>query len=117
MRTVRLIQSCLRRVKIVRYVLTFVGLVVFSVCLFVLRSADWRKPTKPRSIDTKDYNLLPEFLAVREIFVRVEQPGFHTKTIIVVTTMIDTENVSKEDLAGLFRTRWNNELDLRTIRI
>ena len=78
---------------------------------------NWRKPTKPRSIDTKEYNLLPEFLAVREIFVRVEQPGFRTKTIIVVTTMIDTEDVSKEDLAGLFRTRWNNELDLRTIKI
>ena len=31
--------------------------------------------------------------------------------------MIDTEDVSKEDLAGLFRTRWNNELDLRTIKI
>jgi hypothetical protein len=78
---------------------------------------NWAKPAKPRSIDTKEYNLLPEFLTVREIFVRVEQPDFRTKTVIVATTMIDTDDVSKEDLAGLFRTRWNNELDLRTIKI
>lgn len=78
---------------------------------------NWPKPPKPRSIDTKEYNLLPEFLAVREIFVRVEQPGFRSKVIIVVTTMIDATDTSKEDLAGLFRTRWNIEIDLRTIKI
>lgn len=78
---------------------------------------NWAKPRKPRSVTTKEYKLLPAFLTVREIFVRVEQPGFRTKTVIVVTTMIDTEDVSKEDLAGLFRSRWHNELDLRTIKI
>ena len=31
--------------------------------------------------------------------------------------MIDTEDVSKEDLAELYRARWSNELDLRTIKI
>jgi hypothetical protein len=78
---------------------------------------NWPKPTKPRSIDTKEYNLLPEFLAVRELLVTVEQPGFRSKTIFVVTTMIDTEATTKEDLAGLYRARWSNELDLRAIKI
>jgi hypothetical protein len=49
----------------------------------------WPKPTKPRSIDRKTYNSLPEFLTVREMRVRVEQPGFRTQTIIVVTTLLD----------------------------
>ena len=35
----------------------------------------WVKPTKPRSIDRKAYNLLPDFLMFRETRVRVEQPG------------------------------------------
>lgn len=78
---------------------------------------NWPKPRKPPSITTKEYKLLPEFLTVREIFIPVEQPGFRTKTVIVVTTITDTDDVSKEDLAGLFRSRWNNELDLRTIKI
>ena len=77
----------------------------------------WPKPPKPRSIDRKTYNSLPEFLTVRELRVRVEQPGFRTKTIVVVTTLLDSEEFAKNDLADLYRARWNNELDLRSIKI
>ena len=77
----------------------------------------WPKPPKPRSIDRETYNSLPEFLTVRELRVRVEQPGFRTKTIIVVTTLLDPEEFAKSDLADLYRARWNNELDLRSIKI
>ena len=77
----------------------------------------WPKPRKPRSIDQKTYNSLPEFLTVRELRIRVEQPGFRTKTITVVTTLLDSEEFAKSDLADLYRARWNNELDLRSIKI
>jgi hypothetical protein len=77
----------------------------------------WLKPRKPRSIDQKTYNSLPESLTVREVRIRVEQPGFRTKTIIVVTTLLDPEEITKSDLAQLYRARWNNELDLRSIKI
>jgi hypothetical protein len=77
----------------------------------------WPKPPKPRSIDRETYNSLPEFLTVRELRIRVEQPGFRTKTIIVVTTLLDSEEFAKSDLADLYRARWNNELDLRSIKI
>ena len=77
----------------------------------------WPKPPKPRSIDRETYNSLPEFLTVRELRVRVEQSGFRTKTIIVVTTLLDSEEFAKSDLADLYRARWNNELDLRSIKI
>jgi hypothetical protein len=76
----------------------------------------WRKPTKPRSIDRKTYHWLPEFLTVRETRVRVEQAGFRTQTIIVVTTLLDTEEITKDDLARLYRARWNAELDLRSLK-
>jgi hypothetical protein len=76
----------------------------------------WRKPTKPRSIDRKTYHLLPEFLTVRETRVQVEQAGFRTQTIIVVTTLLDTEEITKDDLAQLYRARWNAELDLRSLK-
>ena len=77
----------------------------------------WPKPRKPRSIDRETYNSLPDFLTVRELRIRVEQPGFRTKTIIVVTTLLDSEEFAKSDLADLYRARWNNELDLRSIKI
>ena len=76
----------------------------------------WPKPTKPRSIDRKTYSSLPEFLTVRETRVRVEQAGFRTQMIIVVTTLLDVEEITKDDLAQLYRARWNAELDLRSLK-
>jgi hypothetical protein len=76
----------------------------------------WPKPTKPRSIDRATYNSLPEFLMVRETLVQVEQPGFRSRTIIVVTTLLDAEEISKSDLAHVYYARWNVELDLRSIK-
>jgi hypothetical protein len=77
---------------------------------------EWPKPQKPRSIDTKTYNTLPEFLMVRECRVHVEQPGFRSKTITVATTLLDAE-ITKTDIAQLYRARWNAELDLRSLKI
>ena len=76
----------------------------------------WPKPTKPRSIDRGTYDALPEFLMVRETRVRVEQAGFRCRSIIVVTTLLDAEEISKSDLAQVYRARWNAELDLRSLK-
>jgi len=70
----------------------------------------WRKPNSIRSVDRKTYNSLPDFVTVRELRVRVKQPGFRTKAFVVVTTLLDLEEFSKEDLADLYRVRWNNEM-------
>jgi hypothetical protein len=76
----------------------------------------WPKPTKPRSIDRETYDALPEFLMVRECRVRVEQPGFRIKTLIVATTLLDAGEFTRDDLAQLYRARWNAELDLRSLK-
>jgi hypothetical protein len=76
----------------------------------------WVKPTKPRSIDRKAYDALPEFLMIRETHVLVEQVGFRTETILIATTLLDAEEVTKDDLAQLYRARWNAELDLRSLK-
>ena len=36
--------------------------------------------------------------------------------MIVVTTILDTEHTTKDDLADLYRQRWNNELDFRSLK-
>jgi hypothetical protein len=76
----------------------------------------WAKPTSIRALDRETYQALPESVTVREVRVRVPQPGFRTKSIVVVTTLLDPRQATKEDLAALYRARWNAELDLRAIK-
>jgi hypothetical protein len=53
---------------------------------------------------------------VRECRIRVEQPGFRTKILVIATTLLDPKEFTKEDLAQLYRARWNAELDLRSLK-
>ena len=76
----------------------------------------WRKPTSIRSLDRHAYQALPESLTIRETRIPVTQPGFRTTSIVVVTTLLDPQQATKEDLGNLYRARWNNELDLRSIK-
>jgi hypothetical protein len=76
----------------------------------------WLKPTKPRSIDRETYDALPEFLVIRECRVRVEQPGFRIMTLTLATTLLDASEFTRDDLAQLYRARWNAELDLRSLK-
>jgi hypothetical protein len=76
----------------------------------------WPKPVKPRSIDRETYDALPEFIMIRECRVRADQPGFRIKTLTIATTLLDESEFSKNDLTQLYRARWNNELDLRSIK-
>jgi hypothetical protein len=61
----------------------------------------WKKPSSIRSVDRATYRARPESITVREVRVRVEQPGFRTRVIVVVTTILDPEQASKEELASL----------------
>jgi hypothetical protein len=77
---------------------------------------EWRRPGRIRSIDWQTLKSLPEQLTIRETRVRVQQLGFRSRTIIVVTTLLDAEEVTASDLADLYRARWNAELDLRSLK-
>ena len=77
----------------------------------------WRKPNTRRWVDRETYKSFPADLTVRECRVNIQQPGFRAKHIIVVTTLLDAEKYPKEDLAQLYRARWNAELDLRSLKV
>jgi hypothetical protein len=76
----------------------------------------WEKPRTIRSVDRETYNSLPDAITVREARFRVDRPGFRTKSVVVVTTLLDPEQATKEELAELYRARWNAELDLRSLK-
>jgi hypothetical protein len=48
-------------------------------------------------------------LTVRELRVTVEQPGFRVNELVLVTTLLDAEGYTKEEVAHLFLQRWNIE--------
>jgi len=76
----------------------------------------WTKPKKPKWMDEATYAQIPETLQLREIRYNVVKKGMRTKTITVVTTLIDDEQYSKEEIAELYGFRWNVELDIRSIK-
>jgi hypothetical protein len=76
----------------------------------------WPKPAKPRSTDRQTYKLLPESLTVRECRVRLAQPGFRVRVLVLATTLLDPVAYPPTELANLYRMRWNAELDLRSLK-
>jgi hypothetical protein len=76
----------------------------------------WDKPRRPDWMDEATYAALPEQLAVREVRVRVRQPGFRTRVLVVATTLLDPGAFPRTDLAILYRLRWYAELDLRSLK-
>jgi len=76
----------------------------------------WTKPARPDWMDEETYARIPDELTVRELRVTVEQPGFRVNELVLVTTMLDAERYTKEEVADLFLQRWNIELDLRSIK-
>jgi hypothetical protein len=77
---------------------------------------EWPRPAQPQWMDDATYARMPACLRLREVQVRVAEPGFRDKSIVVVTTLLDPESYPAEELATLYRQRWWAELDLRTLK-
>ena len=77
---------------------------------------EWRRPGRIRSIDWQLLKSLPERITIRETRVRIQQPGFRCRSMVIVSTLFDAEAVTASDLAELYRARWNAELDLRSLK-
>lgn len=70
----------------------------------------WAKPERPDWMDEATYAQVPDELTVRELRVRVEQPGFRVHELVLATTLLDAAGYTKEEVAQLFLQRWNIEV-------
>lgn len=77
---------------------------------------EWQRPAKPEWMDQETYERMPASIRVREVEVQVQQPGFRVDSFVVVTTLTDADQYSRDDLAELYHQRWLAELDIRTIK-
>lgn len=77
----------------------------------------WTRPQRPKWMSIEQYATLPDELTLREVRIRVPQKGFRTKSLVVVTTLLDAEQYPAEEIALLYRRRWQAELHLRSLKI
>lgn len=77
---------------------------------------EWKRPQRPTWMDQATYERMPKSIQVREIQVHVDQPGYRTDSFTVVTTLTDSEEYTRDDIAGLYHYRWMAELDIRAIK-
>ena len=82
------------------------------------RLVEWSRPKqRPRWLSRRAYRRMPETLTLRLMRVTVAQPGFRTRRITVVTTLLDCQMYPVADVAALYRARWQAELDLRSLKV
>jgi hypothetical protein len=77
----------------------------------------WLKPkTCPSWLTRETLAALPDSLVLREVRYRIGTSGFRTREITLVTTLLDAETYGVNDLAELYRQRWQVETALAHLK-
>jgi hypothetical protein len=67
----------------------------------------WTKPRRPKWMDPQTYQEMPMTLTVREV---------KSKGKVLVTTLLDPKQATRQELGELYTRRWAVEVDLRFIK-
>lgn len=82
------------------------------------RLVQWRKPAEPAwTVTKKLWAQMPEVLNLRLVRCRLALPGFRTRQVILVTTLLESKAFPPAKLAELYYRRWSMELSLRNLKI
>jgi hypothetical protein len=76
----------------------------------------WHKPRRPHWMDQETYDALPAQMTIRVLAFTVPTRGFRTRRVELATTLLDGVEITREDLAELYRGRWHAELNLRSLK-
>ena len=71
---------------------------------------------RPDRMSEAEYRALPESILVRELRYRIEAPGFRTREVTLVTTLLDAELYPAAALAELYGMRWRVEENLKSLK-
>ena len=78
---------------------------------------EWFKPKRcPVWLSDSEFAALPETLRVRELRYRVSRPGYRTREVTLVTTLLNADIYTPDELAKAYRLRWTVETSLRHIK-
>jgi hypothetical protein len=77
----------------------------------------WLKPkTCPSWLTRETLLALPDSIVLREVRYGIGRPGFRTRQITLVTTLLDAAVYRVDDLAELYRLRWQVETSLAHLK-
>jgi hypothetical protein len=76
----------------------------------------WRHGPKPKYMTAEYWAELPAEITVRVVRVQLRVPGFRTRAVLLVTTLLDPVKYPSQALAQLYRRRWEMELCFRHLK-
>jgi hypothetical protein len=88
-----------------------------QACGLMDQVVEYFKPVeRPEWMSEADYRGLPESIRVRELRYRITAPGFRTREVTLVTTLLDAEAYPASALAELYMMRWRVEEHLKSLK-
>ena len=76
----------------------------------------WKRPSQcPPGMPPAQFDQLPSSLAVRVVRYPIANRGFRSRSVTLVTTLLDA-SISATELANLYFRRWSVELHFREIK-
>jgi len=88
-----------------------------SACGLMDQVVEYFKPAqRPKWMSEDEYRVLPESIMVRELRYRITAPGFRTREVTLVTTLLDAVAYPADALAELYGTRWRVEENLKSLK-
>ncbi len=76
----------------------------------------WHRGPKPNYMTADYWAGLPEEITVRVVRVEMRVPGFRTRSVLLVTTLLDAQRYPPHRLAQLYYRRWEMELCFRHLK-
>jgi hypothetical protein len=76
----------------------------------------WKRPQRPKWMSEEVYEQIPTTLHLREIRYWVIEKGRRTKSVTIITTLLDCQAYDKQSIADLYGFRWNAETDIGHIK-
>lgn len=78
----------------------------------------WTRPKWIPSfgLSREEFERLPEEMILRMVRTTRTPRGFRSRRIVVVTTILDPEEASTDDLLALYRDRWMAEMNLASLK-
>jgi hypothetical protein len=81
------------------------------------RLVTWSKPAqRTEAWSVAEFAALPETLTLRMVRLRVAAKGFRTRTVVLMTTLLDAQTYPADALRELSGERWQVELHGQQIK-
>ena len=71
---------------------------------------------RPYWMTAEEYAAMPPAIFVRHLRYQISERGFRTRAVVIATTMLHSGDYTVEDIADLFRQRWQVEIDIRSLK-